>query len=52
MLRADLQRRELGLDEILPSPTRRRVVDSNVIEEADRALSHLDRQRKVVLTVP
>ncbi|WP_421535002.1 LysR family transcriptional regulator [Pseudomonas marginalis] len=52
LLRADSQSGELGLDEFCRRP--HVVVSSmgNVIEEADRALSHLGRQRKVVLTVP
>ena len=52
LLRADSQSGELGLDEFCCRP--HVVVSSmgNVIEEADRALSHLGRQRKVVLTVP
>ncbi|WP_016774177.1 LysR family transcriptional regulator [Pseudomonas sp. R62] len=52
LLRADSKRGELGLDEFCRRP--HAVVSSmgNVIEEADRALCHLGRQRKVVLTVP
>lgn len=52
LLRADSHRGELGLDEFCRRP--HAVVSSmgNVIEEADRALDHLGRHRKVVLTVP
>ncbi|WP_460142141.1 LysR family transcriptional regulator [Pseudomonas sp. S2_E01] len=52
LLRADSQSGELGLDEFCRRP--HAVVSSmgNVIEEADRTLSHIGRQRKVVLAVP
>jgi LysR family transcriptional activator of mexEF-oprN operon len=52
LLRADSQAGELGLDEFCRRP--HAVVSSmgNVIEDADSALSHLGRHRKVVLTVP
>ena len=52
LLRADSQPGELGLDEFCRRP--HAVVSSmgNVIEEADRTLGQIGRQRKVVLTVP
>jgi len=52
LLRADAQPGELSLDQFCHRP--HAVVSSmgNVIDDADRALGLLDRQRRVVLTVP
>ncbi|WP_166363569.1 LysR family transcriptional regulator [Pseudomonas akapageensis] len=52
LLRADSQAGELGLDEFCRRP--HAVVSSmgNVIDDSDRALSLIGRQRKVVLAVP